>query len=803
MKILNKKINRKILVSIWIFINALAIVLFLTKERASIQTDMISIVPRLASSRDFEAPIRQFFTASSSTINIFIESDNFEAAYQKYIELQEYIKTNNPQIELSSGYDEANIMEFFDKYKYHFLASNIRKELSNGNSEGVLQTALMNIFSPFSSAAFVDIENDPFLLSHHKGMEIINLMQMGYSNLEMRDDILVASYKDESGDDYKESIFVTLKIDSDNADTFLKDFLPFVESLKTSKSIDENNIEIYMAGIPLHSYHSKKMAQRDIFIISTLSLLFIFVLFFKTFGSVKPYIVSILTILCSSAFAYFMSSALFDSIHIFTFVFGTSLIGITIDYSIHFLGDYIHERDSNKTLANVAKPIIIASLTTIISYVFLSFCSVSILKTLSAFSIFGMLNTVLSVLIIYPIICKRGNMGRLNVKMAAAMEAILSQYEKLKSYYKWGFVIAGVLSLALIYMLGIKYDFSTNALYKMPDELEKNEIAVAKRLGHDNVSKMIFVRGTSVDDILAVEEDILSLLEGYNVLSISSVVPSRQRQNENFALVENALLPHLETHLQTLGFNNNNNDNNNITQAIRNNFEKAKNTTLDIEAIQTSFLADIVSPRVIYSNGLYYLAMMIKINTNINIDEKEQSEEQNNEDILNTITERYGDDIVLFNLSQEINASLALAMGEAIKFTALAYALIFALMVMLYRRRSVVIIALQLLSLMFTLVAHVVLGIEINMFSVLAIILSLGISIDYILFFIKQNENENNEKKSVVFISIMLSMLTTILSFSTLSFSSFVPVRSFGLSLLFGVVFSFMLSPIVNVYFKK
>ncbi len=743
-------------------------------DKASIQTDMISIIPRLASSREFERPIREFFTASSSTINIFIESSDFDVAYKKYNALKEYISEIHPQIEFSSGYNNDDFMMFFDKYKYHFLANSVRKELLTDNTTALSETAVMNIFSPMSSTSFVDIENDPFILSHHKGIEIISLLSMGNQSLQMKDDLLVSTY------DGQESIFLTIHIDSDYQDNFLNDFLPFVESIKTENDLDnnasdDNDVAIYMAGVPLHSYYSKKMAQRDIFIISSLSLLIIFVLFFKTFGSIKPYILSILTILTSSAFAYFMTSVLFDSIHIFTFVFGTSLIGITIDYSIHFLGDYIHEQDSNKTLTNVAKPIILACLTTIISYVFLSFSSVSILKTLAVFSILGMFNTILTVLIIYPIICTHSNMGHLNDKMAIVMNTILKQYERFKPYYKIIFVATPLIALALIYILGVKYDFSANALYNMPEILEQNEIAVAKRLGSDNVSKMIFVGGDSIQDILVIEEDILLLLDGQKLLSITTILPSVQRQKENFTLIKNALLPHLDSQLEILGFDSN------IKHNILADFTNAQDNFLDLDVIRSSFLGDIIGGRIIESNGKYYLAMMCRDH----IDEA----------ILNSITERYSDNVIVFNLSDEINASLSLAMIEAIKFTAIAYAIIFALMILLFKARSVVIIAIQSLSLILTILAHVVFNIEINMFSVLAIILSLGISIDYIVFFVKQ---EN--KKNVVFISIMLSMLTTILSFSTLSFSSFVPVRSFGLSLLFGVLFSFILSPIVNVY---
>ncbi len=766
---INKKAilnNRKLLVSIWLFINILALVLFLCVDKASIQTDMISIIPRLANSADFEKPIRDYFTQSSTQINIFIESNNFDNAYTQYQALQEYINEHFPSLEMSSGYEVGEVMSFFDEYKYHFLSRNIADELLLDNARSISQAAIMNIFSPMSSVAFVDIQKDPFLLTHHKSMEIIDLLSMGNQSLQMRGDVLVSTFEG------KENIFLTLNIDSDNQDFFLDSFLPFVESL------NGEDVYVYMAGVPLHSYYSKKMAQRDIFIISMLSLGMIFVLFFITFRSVKPYIISVVTILTSSLFAYFMTSVLFDSIHIFTFVFGTSLIGITIDYSIHFLSDFIYEKDSSKTLKSVGMPIVLACFTTIISYVFLSFSSVSILKTLALFSILGMFNTILTVLIIYPIICGHIFMGNINNIVAMLMTSLLCQYSRFKKYYKLGFVLASLLSIGTISILGIKHNFTANALYQMPQSLEQNEIAIAKRLGSDSISKMIFVGGQSVDDLLVKEEAIKTLLEGHKVLSISSILPSKQKQIANINLVQNALLPYLDEQLKILGFDSVVHDN------IIADFEKAKTKLLDIDILTDSFLASLVKGRIVEADNRYYLAIMCS-------GEIEQS-------VFTNISKQYADDVVVFNMNEEINTSIKLATIEAIKFTAFAYIAIFILIIILFKSKSIAIIAIQSLSLLLTILAHSIFRIELNMFSVLAIILSLGISIDYILFFIKQED-----KKQVVFVSILLSMLTTILSFSTLSFSSFVPVRSFGLSLLFGVLFSFILSPIVNVYSKS
>lgn len=46
-------------------------------------------------------------------------------------------------------------------------------------------------------------------------------------------------------------------------------------------------------------------------------------------------------------------------------------------------------------------------------------------------------------------------------------------------------------------------------------------------------------------------------------------------------------------------------------------------------------------------------------------------------------------------------------------------------------------------------------------------------------------------------LAIALSALTTILSFGSLSFSSFAPVSTFGLSVFLGILFNFLFSPLL------
>ena len=80
---------------------------------------------------------------------------------------------------------------------------------------------------------------------------------------------------------------------------------------------------------------------------------------------------------------------------------------------------------------------------------------------------------------------------------------------------------------------------------------------------------------------------------------------------------------------------------------------------------------------------------------------------------------------------------------------------------------------------------------SLNLFGTMALILVLGIGINYVFFF----ENAQNEKE-ISFVAITLAMLTTIFTLGMLVFSSTNAISSFGIVLASGIITAYILAPI-------
>ena len=79
-----------------------------------------------------------------------------------------------------------------------------------------------------------------------------------------------------------------------------------------------------------------------------------------------------------------------------------------------------------------------------------------------------------------------------------------------------------------------------------------------------------------------------------------------------------------------------------------------------------------------------------------------------------------------------------------------------------------------------------------NLFTVFGLIVTIAISIDYAVFI-----RESARYQTSTFLAITLAGITTVLAFGLLSLSQTPALRTFGLSLLLGILFSYLITPLI------
>jgi hypothetical protein len=148
-------------------------------------------------------------------------------------------------------------------------------------------------------------------------------------------------------------------------------------------------------------------------------------------------------------------------------------------------------------------------------------------------------------------------------------------------------------------------------------------------------------------------------------------------------------------------------------------------------------------------------------------------------------------DFVFFvNKVKDIGTGLDTLTGIMLVLLIIAYGVIAVTVLILYPRRDALrIIAAPLLSILVTGSVLAAAGIPLGFFSVVGIVMVFGLGLDYMFY---RTESRNSNTGTLTVWAIVLSYLTTALSFGALVLSSFPPVHIFGLTVFSGLTTAFI-----------
>ena len=419
---------------------------------------------------------------SSSYLNVILEAQNEEGIS----ELQELLPQNN----------NINIKEVTDVYRDfpgNFLTENTRNLIESKNYQKLDEESLARVYSPLG-IYIASPDKDPYLLAtdfvlkNNNGEEFKNFNNKIYSLKRFK-------IKDNS------------------------DIEKFIEAQEKAC-----NGKIYLTGAPIHSYITSAKSVFEINIICILSTLALILLCKYYFRSIKIIIPIALSIIYGFLLGYSASAFIFSRIHVLTFVFSTSLIGISLDYSLHYI--------LTGEEASFKKNLTASMLTTVLAFLTLMFSDMEILKQIAIFTSFGLIGVYLFVLIIFPknMYDKFNHFPQINITKLKPIILII---------------------IACVIVLGsfrLKFNDDIKNLYKPPKNLLQSEKLYKDIFNPKNI-EFILVKGQNINDILTREEE----LNIKNSISLSQFVSSEEKQKENLALVNKLYQENLDKYAQFLG----------------------------------------------------------------------------------------------------------------------------------------------------------------------------------------------------------------------------------------------------------
>ena len=533
-------------------------------------------------------------------------------------------------------------------------------------------------------------------------------------------------------------------------------------------------VELLAASGLLYAASGQQQASREITWVgggATVGILLLLLLAFRRWRVLLAFV----PVLVGMLFGAVACVAFFGSMHVMTLVLGSSLIGVAVDYPLHYLSKSwsLKPWRSWPALRLTLPGLSLSLATSCIGYLALAFTPFPALTQIAIFSAAGLVGAYLSAVCLLPALLNgvvlRPAQWPLNVA-----QCLLNARQALLKKVPTPALLALLLMFcaAGLWQLNSKNDI--RQWVSAPPQLMTQAQAIARITGYQPTSQFFLVRADSEQQLLerqaALSERLDALigkgtLQGYLALN-QLVSPPREQQRLRAAL---SALPRHWQPLLALGV---------PLPALQN--ELAQLQALPEQRIDAALNGPLAEPwRLLWlgrdADGVAAMVSLQGLNDASLL--REQARDLPGVELV----DRLGD----------LNSVFAATQISAAELKLLSCALIVLLLIAPFGLGGAVrIVALPLLAALCSLASLGWLGQPLTLFSLFGLLLVTAISVDYAILM-----REHIGGAAVSLLGTLLAALTTWLSFGLLAVSSTPAVSNFGLSVSLGLAFSFILAP--------
>lgn len=533
-------------------------------------------------------------------------------------------------------------------------------------------------------------------------------------------------------------------------------------------------VELLAASGLLYAASGQQQATREITWVgggATAGILLLLLLAFRRWRVLLAFV----PVMVGMLFGAVACVAFFGSMHVMTLVLGSSLIGVAVDYPLHYLSKSwsLKPWRSWPALRLTLPGLSLSLATSCIGYLALAFTPFPALTQIAIFSAAGLIGAYLSAVCLLPALLKGVELRPAQWPLNVA-QTLLNAREALLKKIPTPALLAVLLMFcaAGLWQLNSKNDI--RQWVGAPPSLMAQAQAIARITGYQPTSQFFLVRADTEQQLLERQtalserlDQLISMgkLQGYLALN-QLVSQPREQQQVKAAL---STLPQHWQPLLELGV---------PLAALQN--ELAQLQALPEQRIDDALNGPLAEPWRLLWLGHHAdgVAAMVSL------------QGLNNASLLRVQAQDLPG-VELVDRLGDLNKVFAATQLSAAELKLLSCALIVLLLIAPFGFGGAVrIVALPLLAALCSLASLGWLGQPLTLFSLFGLLLVTAISVDYAILM-----REQIGGAAVSLLGTLLAALTTWLSFGLLAVSSTPAVSNFGLSVSLGLAFSFILAP--------
>jgi predicted exporter len=734
-----------------------------------LDSSIMSLLPKSEQNALVQTATEHMAEQFSKRVLLLISSPDTVKARNAVTTLALSLSTATEIAEINWQIDDQDVQDLHTQilpYRFAILDPKIRSLLVDNEYSQISNIALMHLFSPLSSSKSTVID-DPFSLFTEYTQNKTNTLNIQLDHALMK----VSSRKNPT------YLMVLTLVDQPFSPTVQQQVLGALHTHQ--QQLQQSGVTLTISGMLVHAELGARQANKEISTIGIGSLIGIVVLLLVVFKSIKPLFLILFPIVIGCVTAASVTTLIFGHIHLITLAFGAGLVGVSVDYSLHYLCER-RVSNSRTTLHKILPGLCLGLFSSVIAYTAQSLSPFPGLQQMAVFSAVGLIASWLTVVFWFPLLTHADPLKPLSA--AHSLKKVLSFIPSLAGNNMLRVLLFILVGLSLNSIIPTNDEDSLRLLQTSPEGLLAHDKAVQTTLNSSSSTQFLLIKGHSLEDNLIQEEQVSPALdtliqrgqlEGYQALS--QHIPSIQRQDDNVQRVSQLYQLQLASLYDKIKLSN---DTLIRAQTVFNQDSQHRLTAEQWLQFEANHHYDHL--RIHTATELS--ATVIRFTGDISAETK-QALQQLAVDNPN---------IEFIDQIQNISDLMSHFRSEMTNLVILAYLLVIVILLLRYKTQAWRIILPPLLASIFTLALIGHIEHNINLFNLMALILVLGIGLDMGIFLSEPSD------KTHTWLAVSLSSFTSLLAFGLLAFSTTPVLHHFGLTVLIGLSCVWVLAPMMR-----
>ena len=428
------RLNRPLGVALWSLLILLGVALAASGLRSPhwLNSNLLAMLPQdtvPAAARQASDRYRQ--TLSSKTLWLTPGGSPADAARHTK-RLRQTLNDSALFQEIGPTFSEQELQQRYRQlapYRYQLLTPADR-QAALSQPDALIQRALARLYRP-SGASSQQWQADPLFLFERY------LASLSRNNAELHNGIAILSHNDR---------YWGMSLASTRHDSFAIDQQKQLSAFH--HQIQQDFPGTLFTGIPFYAAAGAVSAEQEIRTVGLFSLICIVLLFVLIFASLRPLLLALVSIASGILWGLAASLWLFGDLHLLALVFGASLIGVSVDYSIHYFCHLRGQPDASPTLVRnrLLAPLGLALLSSVLGYSAMAWAQFPGLQQVAVFSISGLIMAWLTVMLLFPALSRQP--GTTLASWVPRLHLAMSHWQRLVLRFRWPALLIGAAIVA-------------------------------------------------------------------------------------------------------------------------------------------------------------------------------------------------------------------------------------------------------------------------------------------------------------------------------------------------------------------